>query len=462
MLMTANFGPDAVARLRDYMQNHHSETHRMVHHLLALDRRFMLRSDLHDAFEEICDGDETGTLKNGPFATIIEYCQEAALNSVWIYFALRIRTARWIYVRIQTEIMDLTEVPAAEFLHFKERLAAGMPEDSFVVEIDLAPFNRELQKLHEAGSIGRGVEFLNRRLSSRLFEDLGKGDRRLLEFLRMHKYHDQQLMLNGSIRDVTELRRALRQAVALLRAQPAEAGWDAASQGLRGLGFEAGWGDTTTRIRDTMRLLLDILEAPSPSNLERFLGRVPMIFSLAIISPHGYFGQANVLGRPDTGGQVVYILDQVRALEKEMRDRLQAQGLKIEPQIIVLTRLIPEAEGTNCNQRLEPIAGTQYARILRVPFRNEAGEIIPHWISRFEIWPYLERFTVDAEREMLAEMGGRPDLIIGNYSDGNLVASLMSQRMGITQCNIANAMEKTQYLNSDLYWQDNEQQYNFY
>ena len=28
------------------------------------------------------------------------------------------------------------------------------------------------------------------------------------------------------------------------------------------------------------------------------------------------FGQANVLGRPDTGGQVVYILDQVRARKR--------------------------------------------------------------------------------------------------------------------------------------------------
>ena len=47
---------------------------------------------------------------------------------------------------------------------------------------------------------------------------------------------------------------------------------------------------------------------------------------------------------------------------------------------------------------------------------------------------------------MLAELGGRPDLIIGNYSDGNLVASIMSQRLGVTQCNIAHALEKTKYL----------------
>lgn len=30
---------------------------------------------------------------------------------------------------------------------------------------------------------------------------------------------------------------------------------------------------------------------------------------MVILSPHGFFGQSNVLGLPDTGGQVVYILD---------------------------------------------------------------------------------------------------------------------------------------------------------
>ena len=175
---------------------------------------------------------------------------------------------------------------------------------------------------------------------------------------------------------------------------------------------------------------------------------MPMIFSIAILSPHGYFGQSNVLGKPDTGGQVVYILDQVRALEREMRESIHEQGLDIEPQIVVLTRLIPEADGTTCDQRIEPILGTENARILRVPFRTyETGEVIPHWISRFEVWPYLERYAVDAERELLAELGGmRPDFVIGNYSDGNLVASILAHRLGVTQCNIAHAIEKTKYL----------------
>ena len=53
-----------------------------------------------------------------------------------------------------------------------------------------------------------------------------------------------------------------------------------------------------------MRSLSEVLQAPDPMNVERFLGRLPTIFNIVIFSVHGYFGQANVLGLPDTGGQV--------------------------------------------------------------------------------------------------------------------------------------------------------------
>ena len=35
-------------------------------------------------------------------------------------------------------------------------------------------------------------------------------------------------------------------------------------------------------------------------------------------------------------------------------------------------------------------------------------------LPRFEVWPYLEQFAVDVGAEMQAELGGRPDLIIGD------------------------------------------------
>lgn len=57
-----------------------------------------------------------------------------------------------------------------------------------------------------------------------------------------------------------------------------------------------------------------------------------------------------------------------------------------------VTRLLPDAVGTTCNQRLEKVYGTEHSHILRVPFRTEKG-IVRKWISRFEVWPYLENYT---------------------------------------------------------------------
>ena len=73
------------------------------------------------------------------------------------------------------------------------------------------------------------------------------------------------------------------------------------------------------------------------------------------------------------------------------------------------------------------------------------------------MWPYLERFARDATAAVKKELhtaghGENPDFIIGNYSDGNLVASLMSHALGVTQCNIAHALEKTKYNDADINW----------
>lgn len=57
-----------------------------------------------------------------------------------------------------------------------------------------------------------------------------------------------------------------------------------------------------------------------------------------------------------------------------------------------VTRLIPDARGTKCDQEIEPVLNTKHSHILRVPFRTENG-ILRQWVSRFDIYPYLERYA---------------------------------------------------------------------
>ncbi|PWZ11716.1 Sucrose synthase 4 [Zea mays] len=82
------------------------------------------------------------------------------------------------------------------------------------------------------------------------------------------------------------------------------------------------------------------------------------------------------------------------------------------------------------------------------------------WLSRSASCPVC-RSSQDAAGEIAAELQGTPDFIIGNYSDGNLVASLLSYKMGITHCNIAHALEKTKYPDSDIFWKNFDEKYHF-
>jgi sucrose synthase len=453
-----------VDELNRLFETHREAMYLLLSHLVAQEKRFLLWGEVREEVERWEATDEGRAVAEVHQTDWLHRVQEAVVTAPLIDLAFRRGVADWVYLQVHLEEMKCREVSVSEYLAIKEGVVRDEPyRQRYTLEVDLTPFERGFPKLSEVRSIGRGVEFLNRYLAGRVFgrREGEHGENRLLDFLRLHEARGQQLLLNGSIENVDGLRTALRKAIALMRSDEAGGDPNELLHQLRALGFEPGWGATPERVAETMVLLSDILEAPSPANLELFLARIPMIYSIVIVSPHGFFGQSNVLGKPDTGGQVVYILDQVRALEREMRESIREQGLDIEPQIVVLTRLIPEAGDTTCNVRVEPIIGTENSRILRVPFRDRNGEVVATWTSRFDVWPYLERYAVESEREVMAEIGARPDFIIGNYSDGNLVASLMAHRLGVTQCNIAHALEKTKYLLSDLHWKDHEDEHHF-
>ena len=135
--------------------------------------------------------------------------------------------------------LEAVEISTVEYLAFKERLVNGNPaHDDWTLEIDLAPFSREFTKLKEARSIGNGVAFMNRSLSSVLFDKRGRGSAVMLDFLKMHRLGAQQLMLNPDIADVDDLRAALRSAARLLDKAPAKLPWPELARDLASLGFE--------------------------------------------------------------------------------------------------------------------------------------------------------------------------------------------------------------------------------
>ncbi|CAN1341225.1 Sucrose synthase [Linum perenne] len=422
----------------------------------AKGKGILQRHHIVSEFEAISEENQK-VLHEGVFGDVLRSAQEAIVLPPWVALAARPRPGVWEYFRINLHALVVEELTVPEYLHFKEELVEGTSTNgNFTLELDFEPFNASFPRSSLSKSIGNGVEFLNRHLSAKLFHDK-ESMHPLLEFL---KVVGQNMMLNDKIQNFNSLQYVLRKAEDYLITLPAETPYSEFEKKFQDIGLERGWGDCAERVLEMIQLLLDLLEAPDPCTLETFLGRIPMVFNVVIMSPHGYFAQDNVLGYPDTGGQVVYILDQVRALEEEMLHRIKQQGLDITPRILIITRLLPDAVGTTCGQRMERVYGTEYSDILRIPFRTEKG-IVRKWISRFEVWPYLETFTEDVATEIGKEFQGKPDLIIGNYSDGNIVATLLSHKLGVTECTIAHALEKTKYPESDIYWKKMDEKYHF-
>jgi len=431
------------------------------------EKRYLLRNDILGAFEDYCNKYE----KSEQFRTsshlqkLIYYTQEIILEDSNLCMIVRSKIASQEIFRVHREDLQVEPMTVPELLDLRDRLVGRYhPQEGKLLELDFQPFYDYTPTIRDPKNIGKGVEFLNRYLSSKLFQDPRQWLESLFKFLRLHSYEGLQLLINDRIQNQQELSNRVKQALDFVGTRSSDEPYERFRFELQVLGFEAGWGNTAGRVRETLEILDELLDSPDHQSLEAFISRIPMIFKIVLVSPHGWFGQEGVLGRPDTGGQVVYVLDQVKSLEKQLQEDIALaglEGLNVHPKVIVLTRLIPNSDGTLCNQRLEKVHGTEDGWILRVPFREFNPKVTQNWISRFEIWPYLEPFAIDAEKEVLAELRGVPDLIIGNYSDGNLVAFLLARQLKVTQCNIAHALEKSKYLFSNLYWQDLEEKYHF-
>ncbi|XP_058080098.1 sucrose synthase 1-like [Magnolia sinica] len=446
-------------RLGESLNAHRNELSYILTRYVNQGKGILQRHQVLTEFEAVISEGDKHNIKGSVIGEVLRATQEAIVSPPWVALAVRPRPGVWEYIRMNVNEMAVEELSIPEYLKFKEDLVNGSSNNNFVLELDLEPFTDSFPRPTLSKSIGNGVEFLNRHLSSKMFHDR-ESLYPLLDFLQAHNYKGRTMMLNDRIHSLNGLQAVMRNAEEYLSMLPPETPYSEFDHKFQEMGLEKGWGDTAGRVLEMVHLLLELLEAPEPCTLEKFLGRIPMVFNVVILSPHGYFAQSNVLGLPDTGGQVVYILDQVRALEHEMLLKIKQQGLDITPKILIVTRLLPDAVGTTCSQRLEKVLGTDHSSILRVPFRTNKG-ILRKWISRFDVWPYLETYTEDVAIELAAELNGNPDLIIGNYSDGNLVASLLAHKLGVTQCTIAHALEKTKYPDSDIYWKKLDEKYHF-
>ncbi len=427
-------------------------------------KQYFLCNEITQAFEECCRQSQKPAYfyHSSAIAQLIHHTHEILLEEESTWFLIRPKIASQQVFRLAADLNSVELMTSQALLDLRDRLVNRYHPQ--ILEIDFSPFSRGAPTIDDPRNIGQGLEFLHRYLFGKISANPQDWLEGLFQVLHQHQYDGISLLINDRIRSASELFEQVKEAIQAIAQLSPNVPYESFRFELQSLGFEPGWGNTASRVRETLEMLVRLMIEPEHAVLEAFIGRLPITWRVVLISIHGWVAQEGVLGRPETAGQVVYVLDQARSLENQLREEMHLAGLDlvgVQPQVIVLTRLIPNCEGTACDRRLEKVYGTENAWILRVPFQDFNPQVTQNWISKFEIWPYLETFALDAQRELLAQLQGKPDLIVGNYSDGNLVASLLARRFEATQCNIAHSLEKSKYLFSDLYWQDLEEQYHF-
>lgn len=148
---------------------------------------------------------------------------------------------------------------------------------------------------------------------------------------------------------------------------------------------------------------------------------------ILMLSLHGLIRGSDLeLGRDaDTGGQVLYVVEVVRALAR------QHEVVKVD----LLTRRIEDSSVSADYARPEEMLGDN-ARIIRLPCGPR------RYLRKESLWPYLDQL-VDRALLFLREQKRLPDVIHSHYADAGYVGMQLSQLLGIPQIHTGHSLGRS-------------------
>ncbi|MFA4852489.1 MAG: glycosyltransferase [Bacteroidales bacterium] len=130
------------------------------------------------------------------------------------------------------------------------------------------------------------------------------------------------------------------------------------------------------------------------------------IKNIAMLSTHGYFDPVPQLGRTDTGGQVVYVLELAKALSRV--------GYKVD----IFTRWFDKSK-----KQIDPVPGVEGVNVIRIPAGN--WEFIPKEFI-YDVLPELSKNMI----EFINKNNLDYDLYHGHYVDAGIVTIDVANNFG--------------------------------
>ncbi len=228
--------------------------------------KLMVKGNLLDILEEFKREDEK--VNHIEIEEIIRKINESVCLGNSIFFEMRENIASPRFYLFNIEESFYERISAHEFLKAKERYVNPETNNN-VLTLNFSTFYDKFPSVRDYRSIGKGVEYLNRYLSSNMFTQPEKLRKALFDFLFVHKYKAQQLIVNGRINSPEQLSLSIEKALSFLRKKNEDEPLMNFNNELQQYGFEPGLGNTAGKIVENLEILDGLLQSPDHQALDR-------------------------------------------------------------------------------------------------------------------------------------------------------------------------------------------------
>ena len=118
------------------------------------------------------------------FEEIVSLLQEVVIHNSLIYIDARIKIGYSQFYLVNTNEQIIEQITIIEYLKSKERFVNPDIDDDFLT-LNFKPFYDNYPSVRDEKSIGAGVDYLNKFLSSKMFNDIEKWKEVLLNFINI-------------------------------------------------------------------------------------------------------------------------------------------------------------------------------------------------------------------------------------------------------------------------------------
>ncbi len=182
-------------------KNEHKDFKGLVSFMTNQHQNIYLRNGIIQLFREYCDQNRK-TKKFQESSSLFDFLkkvQELFITKEHLVLIHRYAIAKYRFYMVRRDGEYMEEITLSKYLDLKDDYAKQKRKDGYHLHIDFMPFYDFSPSIRDTRSIGNGIRFLNRYLSSNIFSRPDEWNAKLFEFIKLHQYNGRQLLVKDTI-----------------------------------------------------------------------------------------------------------------------------------------------------------------------------------------------------------------------------------------------------------------------